>query len=438
MKRKRERTILARGVGGALRSRMMLAAPWTQRAAKGASHGKRLLSGAAGERAVIVGAKRTPVGTFMGGLSAVKATELGAVATKAALGHAGVAASDLEEVYFGQVLQANVGQAPARQVALGAGCDLDTPCTTVNKVCASGMKSVMLAANSIRLGDRKIMLAGGMENMSQAPHYMKLRTPTGYGDAKVLDAIQFDGLTDAYESILMGTCTERIIKEMGLTREEQDAFAIRSYERAQDAAAKGYFDAEITPVTVKGRKGDTVVSEDEEPKKFMPDKFPSLRPAFGKDGTITAANASKINDGAAAIIVMSESEAAARGLKPLARILGYDDAAVEPYNFGIANSKASQKVLDKLGLGVSDIDFHEINEAFSAVPILNSRILGIDIDKVNMHGGGVACGHPIGVSGARILMSLINVLQRNDGSLGLASICNGGGGASAMVLERMN
>lgn len=389
--------------------------------------------------AVIVSAKRTAVGCFMGSLSTIKATELGSIAAKSAIEAAGIQAKDVEEVYFGQVLQGGVGQAPTRQVALGAGCELDTPCTTVNKVCASGMKSVMFAADAIRLGDRKVMLAGGMENMSMAPHYMmNMRKGKGYGDSKVIDAIQFDGLTDAYEPILMGNCTERLIKASGLTREEQDEFAINSYNKARNAAEKGFFDQEITPVTIKGRKGNTVVSVDEEPTRFFPDKFASLRPAFEKDGTITAANASKINDGAAALIVMSEEEAKARGLSPLARILGYESAAVEPYNFGIANTKASQKLLSKLNLNISDIDFHEINEAFSAVPILNSRNLGIDLDKVNVHGGGVACGHPIGVSGSRILMALINVLQRNNGSLGMASICNGGGGASAMVLERMN
>jgi len=317
--------------------------------------------------------------------------------------------------------------------------DLDTPSTTVNKVCASGMKSVMLAASAIRTGDRKIMLAGGMESMSNAPHYLRIRKATGYGDTAAIDAIQFDGLTDAYDNVLMGKCTERVISEFGLTREEQDKFAIASYEKARAAQAAGYFVDEIVPVEIKGRKGDvTVVSEDEECKRFFPDKFGSLRPAFAKDGTITAANASKINDGAAAIVVMAESEAAARGLKPLARIVSYEDAAVEPFKFALANAKASEKALNRAGLTAKDIHFHEINEAFAAVPILNAQTLGLDLDTVNVFGGGCALGHPIGVSGARILMSLINVLQRKDGTLGMASICNGGGGSSAVILERLN
>ena len=389
-------------------------------------------------KAVIVSAKRTPVGCFHGALSSLSATELGTHATKAAFAAAGISPETIEEVYFGQVLQAGSGQAPARQVALNSACALDTPCTTVNKVCASGMKSVMLAANAIRLGDRKVVLAGGMESMSKVPHYANIRAQTPYGDGKLIDAIQYDGLTDVYDKILMGSCTERLIKEMNVTREEQDTFALNSYKKARLAAEAGVFDEEIIPITIKSKRGETVVLADEEPTKFRPEKFPTLKPAFASDGTITGANASKLNDGAAAIIVMDETEATKLGLKPLARILAYDDAAVSPYQFGIANSKASKKVLQKLGLKVEDIDYHEINEAFSAVPILNSQLLGIDLDKVNMHGGGVACGHPIGMSGARIIMALINVLKRHDGTLGMASICNGGGGASAMVIERLD
>mmetsp|Transcript_19699 Transcript_19699/g.35045 ORF Transcript_19699/g.35045 Transcript_19699/m.35045 type:complete len:400 (+) Transcript_19699:128-1327(+) len=391
-----------------------------------------------GKSVVIVSAKRTAVGSFHGSLASVPATELGATAARATLAAQNVDPASVEEVFFGQVLQAGVGQAPARQVALGAGMSLDTPSTTVNKVCASGMKAVMLGASTIRLGDRKVVMAGGMENMSLTPHYLNLRKATAYGDAKAIDSIQFDGLTDAYDKILMGKCSERVIKDMGLTREAQDNFAIESYVKAREAQANGTLAEEIAAVEIKGRKGTTVVDQDEECQRFFPDKFPSLRPAFDKEGSITAANASKINDGAAAMLLMEEDEAIARGLSPLARIVAYDDAAVEPYKFALANTEATKKLLTKTGLSAGDIDFHEINEAFAAVPLLNAELLGIDISKVNVHGGACAMGHPIGASGARILMALVNVLRQKDGTLGVASICNGGGGSSAVLLERMN
>lgn len=400
---------------------------------------KRFFASSSGRSVVIVGAKRTPIGSFMGQLKDMSTTSLGAAAARGAIEHAGVQPEDIQEVFLGTVLQAGLGQAPDRQAALGAGCTIDTPCTAINKVCASGMKSLMLASQQIKLGDRDIMLAGGMENMSKAPHYQYLRKPTGYGHVNVIDSIQFDGLTDVYNNIMMGTCVEKTNSDMGITREAQDEFAIMSYNRARAAQEAGYFKDEIQVLTEVDRKGkETNYSEDEECKKFFPDKFPGLKPAFSKTGSITPANASKINDGAAAFVVMSEDAAKERGLKPLARILGYEDAAVQPIDFGIAPAKASDLLLKKLGMQMSDIDFHEINEAFSAVALANIKLLDLDINKVNVHGGAVALGHPIGASGARIIMSLMNVMKRNDGSIGMASICNGGGGASAIVIERLN
>lgn len=314
-----------------------------------------------------------------------------------------------------------MGQAPDRQVTLGAGCNVDTPSMTVNKVCASGMKSVMMAAQQIKLGDRDIMLAGGMECMSKVPHMMYLRKPTGYGHASAIDAITFDGLTDVYNNILMGACVEKNISEMGITREAQDEYAIMSYTRAREAQANGWFKDEIQVLTEVDRKGkETNYEEDEECKKFFPDKFPSLKPAFSKTGSITAANASKINDGACAFVLMAEETAKERGLKPLARILGYDDAAVQPIDFAIAPSKACGSLLKKVGMEMSDIDFHEVNEAFSAVALANIKLLDLDITRTNVHGGAVALGHPIGASGARIILSLMNVLKRNDKSIGMA------------------
>jgi acetyl-CoA C-acetyltransferase len=337
------------------------------------------------------------------------------------------------------VIPAGCGQAPDRQVSLEVGCNVDTPTTLVNKVCASGMKAVMLAANQIRLGDRDVCLAGGMENMSKIPHYMYLRTPTGYGHATAIDAIQFDGLTDVYNNILMGSCVEKTNSDMGISREAQDEFAIMSYNRAREAQQNNLFGDEICGITlIDKKKKEVAITEDEECKKFFPDKFPSLRPAFSKTGSITAANASKINDGAAALVLMDEQTAKDRGLKPLARIVGFEDAAVHPIDFGIAPAKACDRLLKRVRMNVNDIDFHEINEAFAAVALANIKLLDLDVSKVNVHGGAVALGHPIGCSGARIIVSLLNVLKKNNGSVGMASICNGGGGASAIVVERLN
>jgi len=314
----------------------------------------------------------------------------------------------------------------------------DTPSTTVNKVCASGMKSVMVGAQAIQLGTRDVVLTGGMESMSKCVHYQYLRAPNVYGNSQVQDSIQLDGLTDVYNNILMGACSEKFCSELNITREAQDHFAITSYERARAAQAAGVFNWEITPVLQKTRKGEVEIREDEEPKKFMPDKFPSLKPAFSKTGTITPANASKINDGACAFVMMSEDAAKARNLEPLARVVAYEDAGVAPIDFGLAPALCVQKLLKKTGISMSDIDYHEVNEAFSAVVLANMQLLDIPHDKVNVHGGAVALGHPLGMSGARILLSLMNVLKTKNGSLGMASICNGGGGASAVILERMN
>eukprot|EP00352_Strombidinopsis_acuminata_P002792 CAMPEP_0176397792 /NCGR_PEP_ID=MMETSP0126-20121128/45409_1 /TAXON_ID=141414 ORGANISM="Strombidinopsis acuminatum, Strain SPMC142" /NCGR_SAMPLE_ID=MMETSP0126 /ASSEMBLY_ACC=CAM_ASM_000229 /LENGTH=396 /DNA_ID=CAMNT_0017772317 /DNA_START=61 /DNA_END=1251 /DNA_ORIENTATION=- len=388
---------------------------------------------------VIVGAKRTPIGSFMGMLSNLNASHLGTCAAKAALAQCQLDPKEVEEVYMGNVLQAGVGQAPARQVALGTEMGYDTPSTTVNKVCASGMKSVMMAAQSIALGDRNIMLAGGMESMSKVPHYMYLRRPTGYGNATAIDAIQHDGLTDVYNNILMGSCVEKTNTEIDISRQAQDEYAIKSYERARAAQENGLLDWEIVEITEKDRRGNEKRhTKDEECQKFMPDKFAALKPAFAKNGSITAANASKINDGAAAMVLMSEEAAKERGLKPLARIIGWEDAAVQPIDFAIAPSKACDKLFKRTGIQASDIEYHEVNEAFSSVALANMKLLDLDHDKVNVHGGAVALGHPIGASGTRIMISLLNVLRKRDATLGMASICNGGGGASAMIIERLN
>lgn len=391
-----------------------------------------------GKKVVIVGGKRTPIGTFMGGLSGFTAPQLGSTAIRGALSSAGIEAKEVEEVFMGNVISAGQGQAPSRQAALGAGIDYKTPTTDINKVCASGMKSVMLAAQTIALGNRKLMVAGGMESMSKIPHYAYLRSPTTYSHAKLIDGLMFDGLTDAYDNIAMGNCVEKTNKDFSFTREQQDDFAKRSYERAREAQSNGTFDWEITPVEEESRKGKKIIDKDEECQKYMPDKFGQLRPAFDKNGSITAANSSKINDGASALILMEEEAAKARGLKPLARILGFDDAAVAPIDFAIAPTDACKSLLKKLSLKNSDIDLHEINEAFAAVVLANMKLLDIDPEKVNIHGGAVALGHPIGTSGNRIILSLINALRKQNKSLGMASICNGGGGASAIVIERLD
>lgn len=391
-----------------------------------------------GRNVVIVSAKRTPIACFNGSFASLRAPELGKTAVLGALNAIDLQPDQIDEVYFGNVLQAGVGQNPARQVAKGSGITFGTPCTTINKVCASGMKSVMLSAQAISLGLRDTCVAGGMESMSNAPHYMYLRNATPYGNSKVLDAIQQDGLTDAYDQELMGRCTEYLIEEMGITREDQDAYAITSYERAIQAQSDGITANEITPVEIKDRKGKTTTfAEDEECKRFMPDKFSKLNSAFMKNGTITAANASKINDGAAAVVMMEEEQAKALGLKPLARIVGYEDTEVEPYQFGVAPVKAINKLMQGLEMQVNDIDYFEINEAFSAVALASMELLNIDRDRINTFGGAVALGHPIGASGCRIIMSLITALEQRDGTLGMAAICNGGGGASAVLIERL-
>jgi len=387
---------------------------------------------------VIVGAARTPMGSFLGALSSVSAPDLGAVAIKEAIARSGVNPAFVQEVFMGNVLQANVGQAPARQAALKAGIGNHVPSTTVNKVCASGMKAIMLAAQSIKSGDNDIVVAGGMENMSLVPHYLGARTGQKLGDMKLIDGMVKDGLTDVYNKVHMGNCAEICAKDKNITREEQDAFAIQSYQRSAAAWAGGKFAAEIAPVAVPQRKGDPViVAEDEEYKNVKLDKIPTLAPVFDKEGTVTAANASTLNDGASALVLMSREMADELGAKPLARIVSYADAAQAPEWFTTAPTPALNKALDKAELKVSDIDFWELNEAFAVVGIANNRLLGLDPAKVNVNGGAVALGHPLGSSGSRIVVTLLHVLQQNNGRYGAAGICNGGGGASAIIIERL-
>lgn len=389
------------------------------------------------KRVVIVSAVRTPIGSFMGGLSTVAAPRLGAVAIKGALDKIKLDPSLVDEVFMGNVVQAGVGQAPARQAALFAGLPNTVACTTINKVCASGMKAVMMGAQAIQCGDAEIVVAGGMENMSLIPHYMHLRSGTKFGPATMTDGMQKDGLTDAYDNSAMGVCADLCAAEYNFTREDQDNFAIQSYERSAKAWDSGKFDNEIVPVAVPQRKGDPIiVSKDEEYTNVKLDKIPSLSPVFTKDGTVTAANASTINDGAAAVILMSEEKAIALGLKPLAYINGYADAAQEPKWFTTTPSKAIPKALKKAGIALSDVDYFEFNEAFAVVGLANSKILELDNSKVNVNGGAVSLGHPLGCSGARIIVTLLNVLEQNNGKIGAAAICNGGGGASAIVIER--
>ena len=390
------------------------------------------------KRVVIVSAVRTPIGSFMGGLSTVAAPRLGAVAIKGALDKINLDPNLVDEVYMGNVVQAGVGQAPARQAAIFAGLPNTVACTTINKVCASGMKAVMLGAQAIQCGDAEIVVAGGMENMSLIPHYMNLRNGTKFGPATMLDGMQKDGLTDAYNNSAMGVCADLCAAEYNFTREDQDNYAIQSYERSANAWNSGKFDNEIVPVAVPQRKGDPIiVAKDEEFTNVKIDKIPSLNPVFTKDGTVTAANASTINDGAAAIILMSEEKAIALGLKPLAYIKGYADAAQEPKWFTTSPAKALPKALEKAGIAISDVDYFEFNEAFAVVGLANSRILGLDDSNVNVNGGAVSLGHPLGCSGVRIIVTLINVLEQNNGTIGAAAICNGGGGASAIVIERI-
>ncbi|MEA9414629.1 acetyl-CoA C-acyltransferase [Flavobacterium sp. PL02] len=389
------------------------------------------------KRVVIVSAVRTPIGSFMGGLSTVSAPKLGAVAIKGALERIQLDPNLVDEVFMGNVVQAGVGQAPARQAAIFAGLSNEVACTTVNKVCASGMKAVMLGAQAIACGDAEIVVAGGMENMSLIPHYVQMRNGTKFGPTTMVDGMQKDGLTDAYDNNAMGVCADLCASEYNISREEQDNFAIQSYERSAKAWDAGKFDSEIVPVAVPQRKGDPIiVSKDEEYTNVKLDKIPSLNAVFTKDGTVTAANASTINDGAAAVVLMSEEKAIALGLKPLAYIKGYADAAQEPKWFTTSPAKALPKALDKAGISISDVDYFEFNEAFAVVGLANSKILDLNNDKINVNGGAVSLGHPLGCSGVRIIVTLINVLEQNNAKIGAAAICNGGGGASAIVIER--
>jgi acetyl-CoA C-acetyltransferase len=389
------------------------------------------------KKVVIVSAVRTPIGSFMGGLSTVTAPQLGAAAIKGALNKINLNPELIDEVIMGNVVQAGVGQAPARQAALLAGLPNKTIATTINKVCASGMKAVMQGAQAIMAGDAEVVIAGGMENMSLIPHYLHLRNGYKFGPAAMIDGMQKDGLSDAYDNSAMGVSADLCATEYTISREEQDAFAIQSYERSAKAWEAGKFDSEIVPVSVPQRRGEPIIVEkDEEYTNVKLDKIPTLAPAFTKEGTVTAANASTINDGAAALILMSEEKANELGLKPLAFIKSYADAAQEPKWFTTTPSVALPKALEKVGLSVNDVDFFEFNEAFSVVGLANSKILGLDASKVNVNGGAVSLGHPLGCSGARIIVTLINVLAQNNAKIGAAAICNGGGGASAIVIER--
>jgi acetyl-CoA C-acetyltransferase len=384
----------------------------------------------------IVSAVRTPIGSFGGVLSTVPAPKLGAAAIKGALDKAGIDAKEVEEVYMGNVLQANLGQAPARQAAIFAGIGENVPCTTINKVCASGMKALSMAAQAIQCGDADVVVAGGMENMSSVPHYMMARNAVKLGNVSMTDGLVNDGLTDVYNAVHMGVCAEKCAEENNITREDQDNFAIESYKRSAAAWEAGKFDNEIVPVEVPQRRGDAIiVTKDEEFTNVKMDKIPTLRPVFKKDGTVTAANASTLNDGASALILMSKEKMDALGLTPIAKIIGYADAAQAPEWFTTAPSLAVPKALKKAGISTSDVDFWELNQAFAVVGIANTQKLGLDPAKVDVNGGAVSLGHPLGNSGSRIIVTLLNVLKQNNGKVGAAGICNGGGGASAMVVE---
>lgn len=387
----------------------------------------------------IVSAARTPMGSFLGSLASVPATKLGAVAVKGALDKINLNPALVQEIYMGNVLQAGEGQAPARQVALGAGLSEETPATTINKVCASGMKAVMMAAQAIKAGDADIIIAGGMENMSSVPHYYNARQATKLGDVKMQDGMVTDGLTDVYNKVHMGVCAEKCAAEYHISREEQDAFAVQSYQRSAKAWAEGKFAEEVVPVEIPQRKGEPIIfAEDEEYKAVNFDRIGALPTVFQREnGTVTAANASTLNDGASALILVSKEKMEELGLKPLAKIVSYADAAQAPEWFTTAPAKALPIALKKANLQISDIDFFEFNEAFSVVGLANNKILGLDAEKVNVNGGAVALGHPLGSSGARIIVTLINVLKQNNGRYGAAAICNGGGGASAIVIENV-
>lgn len=387
---------------------------------------------------VIISAVRTPIGSFGGVFSTLSATELGAAAIRGALTRAGVSADQVQEVYMGNVVSANVGQAPARQAALKAGIPASVPCTTINKVCASGAKAIMLAAQSIQLGLADIVMAGGMESMTNAPYYVpKARFGYKYGNAELVDGLARDGLVDAYDQCAMGVFADQTAREYAISREAQDAYAVQSYKRAEASTQNGRFGAEIVPVDVPGRKGTITVTEDEEYKNVIYDKIPTLKPAFGANGTVTAASSSPISDGASAVLVMSRQKADQLGVKPLARIIAYADAEQEPQWFTTSPTKAVPLALERAGLTTDDIDFFEVNEAFSVVPLAFSHILHVPQEKLNVFGGAVSIGHPLGASGARIVTTLTNVLQQNKGRYGAAGICNGGGGASAIIIEKL-
>ena len=387
---------------------------------------------------VIVSVARTPIGSFLGSLSNIPAPKLGAIAIKGALEKINLDPAKVQEVFMGNVVSAGLGQAPARQAAIFANIPDTVPCTTVNKVCASGMKSIMLAAQSIALGDNDIVVAGGMENMSMIPHYVHARKGTKFGPATMEDGMKKDGLVDVYDQVAMGVCADACATEYEFSREDQDAFAIQSYERSAAAWKAGNYADEVVPVEIPQRRGEPIIfAEDEEYKNVKMEKIPNLRPAFTKDGTVTAANASTINDGGAALVLMSKQKADELGLSPLAKIASYADAAHEPKWFTTAPAKALPKALAKANLSIDDIDYFELNEAFSVVGLANCKILGISEDVTNVNGGAVSIGHPLGVSGARIVIALTSILKQKNAKFGAAAICNGGGGASAMIIERI-
>lgn len=387
----------------------------------------------------IVSAVRTPIGSFGGSLSSLTAIQLGSTAIKGALEKANVDAKEVDEVFMGNVVSANLGQAPARQAAIGAGIGYSVPCTTINKVCASGMKSVMLGAQGIMLGQNDVVVAGGMESMSNIPYYIpKARYGYKFGNGELVDGLSKDGLWEVYNDFAMGNCADNTAKEMNISREEQDEYAINSYKRSAESWANGAFKDEIIPVEVPQRRGEPIlVSEDEEFKNVKFEKIPGLRPVFSKEGTVTAANASTINDGASALVLMSKEKAEELGIKPIARIAGFADAAQDPIWFTTAPSLALPKAIKNAGINKEDVDYYEINEAFSVVALANNKEMGLDAEKVNILGGAVSLGHPLGASGARIIATLTNVLNQKGGRYGAAGICNGGGGASAIVIEKM-
>ncbi|MCX7638007.1 MAG: acetyl-CoA C-acyltransferase [Cyclobacteriaceae bacterium] len=388
---------------------------------------------------VIASAVRTPIGSFGGSLTSLSATELGAIAVRGAIEKAGIEPSQVQELFMGNVISAGLKQAPATQVAVLAGLGYNVPSTLINKVCASGMKAIMLGAQSIMLGHNDVVIAGGMESMSNIPYYLlKARYGYKFGNGEVVDGLTYDGLTDVYNHCAMGVCADHTAKEMNISREDQDNYAIRSYKRAAAAWASGKFKDEIVPVEITDRKGNkTLFAEDEEYRNVNFEKIPQLKPVFSKDGTVTAANASTINDGASAIVLLSAEKAKELGIQPLARIRGFADAAQDPMWFTTAPALAIPKAMKMAGVDKKDVGYYEINEAFSAVAIANNIKLGLDPDKVNVNGGAVSLGHPLGASGARIVTTLIHILRQNHASIGVAGICNGGGGASAMVIEKL-